>query len=134
MLGAIDRKLPLLAITLLLAGCAVSGGTVFTSSREAEFNSYPQERLDKVSLGWFAHSGAMGVSTITRISPSDWVPRDSVVIRKTTSEILICYSVAHRPGQPIGVPPTATKLVFMLPGVPRDDQRPVVLSSTCGKR
>ena len=133
-LGAIDTKRPLIAVTLLLTGCAVSGGSVFTSTRDPAFATYPQDRLDKVSIGWFAHGGAMGVSTITRISPSDWVPRESVVIRKTSHEILVCYSMVHRPGRPMGEPPAATKLIFIVPGIPRDDQRPVLLSSTCGKR
>ncbi|MCO5056207.1 hypothetical protein [Thermomonas sp.] len=122
----------LIVTLLLLTGCAASRGSVFTATRDPAFDTYPQDKLDKVSIGWLAHSGTMAVSTITRISPSDWVPRSSVVIRESNDTILVCYSVVHRSGQPVGEPPVATRITFLVPGIQRDDSRKVLLSSTCG--
>ena len=133
-LGAMDKTHALMLVTLLLTGCATGDGSVFSARRDVAFDQYPQDKLDKISIGWFAHSGSMGVSTITRISPSDWVPRNSVVIRKTKDQILVCYSIVHHPDRSIGQPPEPVNLTFVVPDIPRDDTRAVVLSSTCGRK
>ena len=128
-----DTKHALMVVTLLLTGCAASGGSVFTASRDVAYDQYPQDKLDKISIGVIDHPLSMSVSTITRISPSDWVPRYSVVVRKTSEKILVCYSIVHRPGMPVGLPPAALRISFVIDGVMPNDRRVVSLSSTCGK-
>jgi len=122
--------LSLLACALLL-GCTQPKRHLVASS-DPRVADVPEDSLDKVRIGWGSRGG-MVVSTITRISPSDWVRKESIRVHKTDDMITVCYSITRRPGMPGGISPLPTKLIFVVDGVDRYDRRPVRLSSTCGK-
>ena len=124
-------RVALFSVTLGLASCAHADYSVIARS-DPQAVSLPPDKLDRVRVGWFAHSGSMGVTTTTRISPSDWVDKRSIRVESTPDTITVCYSIVPRPGKVRGEPPEPITLTFVVPGIERSDSRAVLLSSTCG--
>ena len=129
-MSPVRNCLALIACAFLL-GCAPPKRFLVTSA-DPRVVDVPDDSLDRVRVSWGSRGG-MVVSTITRISPSDWVRKESIRVHKAEDMITVCYSITRRPGMPRGIPPLPTKLIFIVDGVDRYDRRPVRLSISCGK-
>ena len=125
-------SIALVASALLVAGCAHN----FRVSRteDPRFVSVPITAYDKPSIGWAAHSSMIGVSVVTLISPSDWVPRESVRLIRSEDANTICYSVVPRPGATPGLPPVPVRFTFMTDAIKRSDKRAVFVSKSCDRK
>jgi hypothetical protein len=120
----------LIALFPILASCATSGHV--SARSDPSLAALPQEKLDRVNVGWHAHGG-MAVTLTTRISPSDWIAQRSIRVKTTEQTILVCYSIVPRPGATPGAPPEPIRLTFNIPGFERAEQRKVLVSSSCGR-
>jgi len=123
------RPLLILISCALVLGCAAPKRYLVASS-DPRVVDVPDDALDKVRVSWGSRGG-MVVSTVTRMSPSDWVRKESIRMHKADDMIIVCYSITRRPGMPGGIAPIPTKLIFVVDGVDRYDRRPVRLSSSC---
>lgn len=118
----------LLATCALLAGC--SNHRVIATA-DPDFVAVSNENFDTVRTSWGSRGGLV-VSTVTLISPGEWVRRESIRVRKEQDAITVCYSVTRRPGRVPESLPVPTKLIFVVSGIRRDDPRRVLLSQSCG--
>lgn len=116
------------AAILLLAGC--SNHRVIATA-DPDFATVPNHAFDTVRTSWGSRGGLV-VSTVTLISPGEWVRRESIRVRKAKDTITVCYAVTRRPGKIPEFLPVPTKLIFVVSGVSRDDPRQVLLSQSCG--
>jgi hypothetical protein len=118
-----------LCVCALVVGCGLPKYRVIATS-DPDFVDVPEASFDQVKTSW-ASRGGLAITTITRISPSDWVRKESIRVLKTSDAITVCYSVTHRPRMTRNLPAVPTRLIFVIAGVPRDEPRPVRVSRSC---
>jgi len=131
-----DRRKTIAAAVpfLLLATCVLLGACSnlrVIATADPDFVAVPNERFDMVQTSRGSRGGLV-VSTVTLLSPGEWVRRESIRVRKDQDAITVCYSVTRRPGRIPETLPVPTKLIFVVSGIRRDDPRRVLLSQSCG--
>lgn len=129
MTNRINCVLLALIACALVVGCGLPKYRVIATS-DPDFVDVPDASFDQVKTSW-ASRGGLAITTITRISPSDWVRKESIRVLKTSEAITVCYSITHRPRVTRNLPPVPTRLIFVIAGVPRDEPRPIRVSHSC---
>lgn len=122
----------ILAPVFLLAGCAHQY-RVENFGDDPRYMRGPTE-YDKPRVGWVAHGGFLSLWVTTLMSPSDWVPTESLRVVRTERSVTLCYSVLPRAGVKPGLPPVPVTYQFRTNAVKESEKREILVSRRCGKK